>query len=249
MISYLDVIMDIGEQMLISGAEVHRVEDSVMRMCTSLGAVRTDVFIITSNMIVTVTDTEGNLHTQTKRITASGTNIDRIHKLNALSRRICNEHPTKEVIREEFSRIVNEKTYPFWLEIVACCFIAGSFTLFFGGGIIEALISFLIGGAVKLVLLGMDRVGINKIFEKFVCTFIASAAATLFFKLGIVPGIDKVMIGNIMSLIPGIGLTNAIRDLFIGDSIAGTLRTIEALLAALAIAAGYFLFVSIGGVI
>ena len=61
---------------------------------------------------------------------------------------------------------------------------------------------------------------------------------------------DMVIIGNIMVLIPGIGLTNAIRDLFVGDSIAGLLRTVEAILLALAIAAGYFLFVwMMGGVL
>ena len=58
---------------------------------------------------------------------------------------------------------------------------------------------------------------------------------------------DTVIIGNVMPLIPGIGLTNALRDLFIGDSIAGVLRFIEAMLAAIAIAAGYFLVTAFGG--
>ena len=60
-------------------------------------------------------------------------------------------------------------------------------------------------------------------------------------RLSLVGSVDKIIIGNIMSLIPGIGLTNALRDLFTGDSIAGLLRSIEAILIALAIAAGYFL--------
>ena len=59
---------------------------------------------------------------------------------------------------------------------------------------------------------------------------------------------DKLIIGNIMTLIPGIGLTNALRDLFTGDSIAGLLRSIEAVLTAFAIAAGYFLVIVLGGV-
>ena len=59
--------------------------------------------------------------------------------------------------------------------------------------------------------------------------------------------VDKVIIGNIMTLIPGIGLTNAIRDLFTGDSIAGLLRSIEAVLTALSIAAGYYLVAVQGG--
>jgi uncharacterized membrane protein YjjP (DUF1212 family) len=50
-----------------------------------------------------------------------------------------------------------------------------------------------------------------------------------------------------MLLISGVGLTNGLRDLLTGDSIAGLLRLIEALLSALAIAAGYFLLVSIVG--
>jgi len=33
-------VMDIGEQTLISGAEVHRVENSITRMCYTLGALQ-----------------------------------------------------------------------------------------------------------------------------------------------------------------------------------------------------------------
>jgi len=42
-------------------------------------------------------------------------------------------------------------------------------------------------------------------------------------------------------LIPGIGLTNGLRDLFVGDNISGFLRTMEAVLLAFSIAAGYIL--------
>ena len=73
--------------------------------------------------------------------------------------------------------------------------------------------------------------------------------AFLSVKIGWIADVDKVIIGNIMSLIPGIGLTNALRDLFTGDSIAGLLRSIEAVLTALAIAAGYFLVTVLGGVV
>ena len=67
--------MDIGEQMLICGAEVYRVEDSVKRMCTALGAKRVDVFFITTNMTVTIYDEEDTPYTQTRRVSALGTDI------------------------------------------------------------------------------------------------------------------------------------------------------------------------------
>ena len=69
-------VMNIGEQMLISGAEVHRVEDSVRRMCCALGAKRIDIFIITSSMVATVYTQEGEIFTQTRRITAMGTDLE-----------------------------------------------------------------------------------------------------------------------------------------------------------------------------
>ena len=42
--NYLYLALNIGEQMLISGAEVGRVEDSIRRICMAYGAVRVDVF-------------------------------------------------------------------------------------------------------------------------------------------------------------------------------------------------------------
>ena len=46
-------ILDIGEGMLRSGAENFRLEDSFYRMCRSYGFVKSDVFVIPSNIQVT----------------------------------------------------------------------------------------------------------------------------------------------------------------------------------------------------
>ena len=244
----LSCVLDIGEQMLLCGAEVHRVEDSVKRMCYAFGATRVDVFIITSTMITTVYNQEHMPFTQTRRITGTGTDIERLHKLNALSRRICSKQMTIQEIRGEIEEILKTKCYPFWLECVSCALIAGAFTLFFGGTLIEALVSLVVGTLIKLVLRFTEFALMNAVFAKFLCTFLASVLAFGAMKAGVIGNIDKVMIGNIMSLIPGIGLTAAMRDLFTGDSIAGLLHTFDAVMTALAIAAGYFLFTcTLGG--
>ncbi len=47
-------ILDIGEAMLVNGAENFRLEDSLYRMCKSYGFVRYDVFVIPSNIQITV---------------------------------------------------------------------------------------------------------------------------------------------------------------------------------------------------
>ena len=244
----LSYAMDIGEQMLLSGAEVHRAEESVQRMCSAFGAVRTDVFIITSSMVVTVLDENGNTYTQTRRITSTSTDFEKLHRLNKLSRKICEKHLTEEEIVSEFEWVQTRKTYPFWLECIAYAVIAGAFTIFFGGNVTEMVVSICVGAIVRFGILLCDTTVKNKIFSKFFSAAVATFLAYISVKSGIICSVDKVIIGNIMSLIPGIGLTNALRDLFTGDSIAGLLRSIEAILTALAIAAGYFLVAVLGGI-
>lgn len=243
----LSCVMDIGEQMLLSGAEVHRVEESITRMCTALGAARTDIFIITSSMVATVHTCDGRTFSQTRRIAGTGTDFEKIHRLNALSRRICGEAMTPEQIRQALEQAMMCKSYPFWLETCGYGLIAGAFTLFFGGGIGEMLVSLITGLLVRLGTTLIEKGLSNKIFSKFFSTALATALAFFALHMKLIPTVDMVIIGNIMTLIPGIGLTNALRDLFTGDSIAGLLRSIEAVLIALAIAAGYFLVTIVGG--
>lgn len=239
--------MDIGEKMLISGAEVHRVEEAIKKMCLSFGATRVDVFIITSSMVATVFDDTGKTYTQTRRITTQATDFEKLHHLNNLARKICNTKMSENEIVEKLAKCENRKVYPLWLEIVCYAVIAGAFTLFFGGKGIEMVVSLVIGAIVRLGIWLTEKAIPNKIFTKFISAVIATFFAFLAINLGVIGSVDKVIIGNIMTLIPGIGLTNALRDLFTGDSIAGLLRSIEAVLIALAIAAGYFLVAVLGG--
>ncbi len=239
----LDLALDIGEQMLLSGAEVHRVEDSLNRICTAFGASRVDVFIITTSMVLTVHDNNNVSFTQTRRILTSGTDFNKLSKLNALSRKICSSSEIcYDEIKNELLSISNSKAYPLWFEFIFYSVIAMAFTLFFGGNSVQAIFSFFIGSAVRGFELFSDKFVKNKIFSKFLSSFGITALSYFLLAVKFVSSVDEIIIGNIMLLISGVGLTNALRDLFTGDSMAGVLRFIEALLTALAIALGYLVF-------
>ncbi len=247
MLELFDYAMDIGEQMLISGAEVHRVEESVSRICYAFGAARVDVFIITSSMVVTIHTNDKKTYTQTRRVTFLNTNYEKLHRLNQLSRDICDKNLTKQEIEKKLNDAVNCSKFPIWLDFTCYAMITGAFTLFFGGRTIDALVSLIVGAVVRLGTFYSGKIISNNIFNKFFSTVMATVLAFLAVECGWIANVDMVIIGNIMPLIPGIGLTNALRDLFTGDNIAGLLRTIEAVLTALAIAAGYFLVALLGG--
>ncbi len=237
----LTTILDIGEEMLLCGAEVGRVEESLKRMGTALGADRVDAFIITSSMVVTLHAADRDPLTQTRRVTNIGTDIGRLHRLNDLARRVAGDKLSCDEAEAELMEIRKANRYPFVFEVFSYAFISGAFTLFFGGSATDSACSFIIGAILSLVVSATAKTGLNKIFARLICSFASITLAFAFLYLGVAEGVDNIIIGNIMTLIPGVGLTTALRDLFVGDSITGLLRTIEAALFALAIAGGYFL--------
>ena len=237
-----NLILEIAQQMTESGAEIHRVEESLERICTAYGVARVDVYATTSNIIVSVEGATGALLTHTRRIKQTGTDIERLHRLNDLVRRICATTPDHEKIRAELKQIRRMRGYPLWTILLCYGMIAAAFCLFFGGySLRETLTAGIIGISVGLMNKGCEHWRFNRLFARFLCSFIACLLAFLAQSVGLIPRVDYVVIGNIMSLIPGIGLTNSLRDLFTGDSITGVLRSIEAILLAAAIACGYIL--------
>ena len=119
--------LDIGEQMLLSGAEVGRVETSVKLICTAYGCSRTDVFTITSSIVVSIVSADGVHITQTRRIMGGSTNLTRLDRLNSLSRELCRTTPDYAYAQEKLQAICAQKAFPLWVEALASALIAGAF--------------------------------------------------------------------------------------------------------------------------
>ena len=87
----------------------------------------------------------------------------------------------------------------------------------------------------------------NKVLFNFLSAFAVGAAICLTCRGLPALHSDKVMIGVIMLLVPGVAFTNAVKDIFIGDTISGVMRMIEAVLWAAALALGFALAGSLVG--
>lgn len=244
----LTIALDVGEQILECGGEVSRVEDTIQRICAGYGASRTDVFAITSSIVVTM-HRGGGCVTQTRRINGSVTDFGRMEALNALSRRICGERPDTGTVQRELQKISEGNVHRAFPGLMGYLLGSGSFAVFFGGSLRDGICAMLCG----ILIFAMDR-RVRRFWESrllyaMLCSFLAGVCALIFNRMGLCEHVDKVMIGDIMLLIPGIALTNALRDLFMGDTISGLLRLMEALLQAAAIACGFALAIYMGGVV
>lgn len=232
-------ILDMGEMLVASGAEVRRVEDTITRLCNVYGFVRADVFTVTSSIVLTVRTPGGRILTQTRRILSRDTDLGRVEKVNALSRRLCEEPMSLGDFRREVDRIRREGVYPVWVQRLMYIIISAAFSLFFGGTPMDAVAAGLAGLVLFQTLLWRKPLHLNGTMQCLMASFVTALAVVGLYWLGIGDQPDKISIGNIMLLIPGIAFTAALRDIINGDTLAGLMGLCEAAIRAVAVAIGF----------
>ena len=250
-IELLDLIIETARRMTKAGAEISRIEESLTRMCNAYKCTNCEVYATTSQLVVSVKTEDGEFLTLQKRVGIIGIDIEKLDRLNNLVRHISSCAPEKSEIEKALSdcentKKANPKILPLFYGVIAA-----AFCIFFGSrNAVELVFSFVIGFIVGILSVLFEALSLNKILARFLCSVSAALLVKLLLAVELITNPDYVIIGNIMSLIPGIGLTNALRDLFCGDMITGILRSIEALLLTVAIALGFALpTLLLGGVL
>lgn len=237
------IALEIGEHIQRSGGEISRVEDTIKRICKAYGARHVDVFALTSIIILSVNFGEKTV-TRTRRITKGcANNFSRLSRLNNLSRRVCKELPDKQDVLAAMEEIY-KTTVPFLpLFLLAHVLTALGFCIYFGGTVVEALFA----GAIALLMHILHKIisgpNMNHIMAKVIICFFGGICTILITyagnSMGLVCHSDKIMIGTIMNVIPGVAFTNSLRDLLGGDLMTGILRFSEVLIDTVAIGCGY----------
>ena len=235
----LKLALDIGECMLLCGGEVDRVEDTIIRICTAYGAVKTDVFSITSVIIASATWKENSLVTQTRRIPSGGRNFEKLGEINELSRQICyNKLDLSEAEEKARAIINNKKSNPFRI-LLGNLLASGGFAIFFGGTLRDCFAAMMCAVIIFIIDKYIYNNHVNKVVYYMFTSFIAGVVAIGTVYIGLGENIDMIMIGCIMLVIPGINFTAAVEDVLVGDTATGTLKLFESILLACSIAAGF----------
>lgn len=243
----LDTIGYAGKLLIESGAEMYRVEETMVRLSQSFACVKhAESFATPTGIMFSITS---DTMTQTKvlRVHSRGVNLHCIDRINALSREADVQQYSVETLTKKLHAIANEPRYSFPVTLFFSALSAGGFAFFFGGNLLEACFAFIIGIAIKCI---------TWIFEKrewntfFINAIAAGASAVLAILCTYIASIDMdiVIISSIMLLVPGLAITNAIRDTMAGDYLSGISRAAEAFLVAVAIAAsiGFVLSIFMG---
>lgn len=232
------ICAEIARLMIIYGAEIYRVEDTISRICRAYKHEEAEIYATPANFIITVKDKNSVPYTDSKSISGRETNLDRVGKINELSRFICAEKPEAEVILRKLEQIKERKTYSPSVIYLSYFITGAAFTLFFKGEPLEALFGGLLGLVINFITVRLQKVNASAFLNAVVCSMAVSLLAVIISYIGFVPRFDKMIIGASMALVPGVALTNCMRDFISGDFISGIYTLTEALLIAVGMAVG-----------
>ena len=233
-----DLAARLGCQLALAGAETFRVEDTVRRILRTYG-VECEVFAIPNSLTVSFEATNGKPLTIMKRIGYHGNDLEALEQLNALSRCICREKPTveeaSEWLRQTMARCRVYRPAVAYLG----SFLGGlGFALVFGGSLRDCLWAGLMGMIIGFVNRFLDRFEANPFFSTILASFLMAVPAYVAAGLGWLDNPDAAIIGALMILVPGLLITNSMRDIIYGDTNSGINRIVQVLLSAFAIALG-----------
>lgn len=235
--------------MLESGGETYRAEETANHIAHCFG-LSTDIIAFPTGLTMTLTG-ENDVSSVIARVDRTATNLTKLEQVNAVSRALCSGRMTLDEAYRELERIQHEKSENVPLTILFAAGGAAFFALMFGGGWFEFAVSGVAAAVIQLVLsYAPDQAGmpISSLFAGFLASVIA-----LLLNLAFGPGdVNMTIVSTLMPFLPGLALTNAIRDSMRGDLLSSGARLGQALTRAVVLAggagAGLWLYLALGGV-
>ena len=233
-----DLAATMGYHLAMSGAETFRVEDTIHRILRAYG-VECEVFAIPNCVSVSLEAANGKPLMIMRRIGFHGNDLEKLEKLNELSRHICEEQPeVDEAMAWLHQTLAACRTYRTGVFYLGNVLVGLGFSLVFGGTLRDCLWAGVMGLIIGLVTRFMDRQEANPFFSTILASCLMALPAYAAAGLGWLNNPDAAIIGALMILVPGLLITNSMRDIIYGDTNSGINRIVQVLLSAFAIALG-----------
>lgn len=239
-----EVCLLAGKIMMQNGGETYRVEDTMTRIAAAYGMRDSHSFVTPTGILFAVDGAASA--TRLIRISERSTDLNKVTLVNDISRRIGRGELTPEEARRLLQRIEGiPAAYRPSLQAAAAALASGCFLLMFQGRLADFIPAMLAGGLGFAALVLFHRLVAVKLFAEFVASVVVGTLAVLFVQAGFGHELDRIIIGSVMPLVPGLLLTNAVRDLIAGHLVSGLSKGAEAFLTAFAIGTGIAFVLSV----
>lgn len=239
------IALKAGELMLVSGAEVYRVEDTIITIFSCYN-IECECFVLLTGIFICVKDIDLNDITVFRGIKEHNFDLKRMELVNSFSRNLNGKLLSYEDASNILEGIENAGHYKLGLRLAAAAVTAFTFSMLFEGSLFDSLAASIISIIVYYLKEKISKLGFFQFFEYFISgalVGILSIAAVKIF-----PGFNiyKIIIGSVMILLPGLAITSGIKDALYGDTVSSIYRIAEAVFIVTAVGLGVGIILSVG---
>ena len=232
-------VLKLSAQIIIeNGGETYRAEETIKYICKSLNVREAEPIATPTGLYFTISiDGEEN-STVVKRIRKRTINLQKISEVNNISRELTSGQITLNEALLQLEYIYGNDKTQYKYSVLFGGISSAFFALMFGGGLFEFTVALFSGIMISIISKNFEELQSYQFFSSIIAgSFLsfAAIASTHVFGMG---NYNHIIVGGIMPLLPGLAMTNAIRDTIRGDLLSGIARATEALLVASSLAAG-----------
>ena len=244
----IDLALWAGQMLLQTGADAERVEETVHRIGTDLGAAWVDA-LVSPNALIVTTSSGDEFRTKVRRVNNLGVNMAIVEGISHLTHRIGEGKMDRFAVRAELERLDSlPREYNRWVIVGTVGLACAAFCQLFGGDLPVTMVTFLAAATAMFVRQELTSHYFNAFLVVIVTAFVAGLIASLatVWQLGARPNLA--LMASVLLLVPGVPLINAVQDMIRGHIVIGLVRGITGLVISLCIALGLLLAMQVMGV-
>nr|WP_290668631.1 threonine/serine exporter family protein [Ardenticatena sp.] len=243
-----DVCLLAGQLLLQYGADAQRVEETVHRLGTALGAEWLDILVSPNGLLVS-TISHGEFRTKMRRVVRHGVNMQVLMRVDEISRRAERGECDLYEVRGALETLAAHPPHaPRWGVIGLVALACAAFNQLMGGDWAAFGITFVAAAVAMWVRVNMTQRAFNSLLVTLATAFTAGVVVLLVVRLQLTTTPQTALTASVLLLVPGVPLIDAAEDLMTGHLVIGWARGVQGGLISMAIALGLWLAMSVLGV-
>lgn len=232
------LIIQSGEIMLQSGAEIFRVEETMKHMAKSLHIYSLETYIIANGIFATAEGDWHLLRAQIKHVRTGDTDLGKIDAVNTLSRDLEAGLCTMQEAQERLETIRRMGDYPVPLLLLSYAVGSGCFCYILGGSGADAFAATFVGLLLGIFFMLLRNWNGSKALKSIFGSILVTFLSITLCKYGFGTDPNHMIIGGLMPMIPGVSFSSSIRDFVENDYVSGLIRLMDVLLTVVSMAVG-----------
>ncbi|UDM32343.1 threonine/serine exporter family protein [Lentilactobacillus laojiaonis] len=222
--------------MIESGADMDRVNDTVNHIACNAGFYESQSYITITGIVLSISSDFG---ARVSIIKKRSFDLEKVTLVNELSREFGEKKIDLQLFYDRLKAIDKYiMVFPLWVQLIGAALVSGPLALVFQNNVHDFLITCLVGMLGWAVFYFLSKYVQIRFLSEFIAALVIGVCAILSVRLGIGLNSDDIIIGSLMPLVPGVPLTNSVRDILYGNLVSGQARALEALISATALGFG-----------